>query len=315
MEPELNTKVSISILTYNRSSILKTLILSLQEIQYSSMEIIVVDNHSNDGTQEMINTDFPHIKYIRTNKNLGASARNLGMKSANGSIIVTLDDDIIGIQDKDIINLIKHFNDRPKLGAINFKVLDHTTMSVCNWVHHCKEEEYSDREFDTYEITEGAVAFRKEALKNAGYYSEEFFLSYEGPDLAIRIINSGYGIIYFNKISVVHFHSDSGRKPWLNYYFDTRNQLWLAIRNFPVPYSIIFLTRGILSMFVYSIRDGYLFVWCRAILDSLKGVKTALAARNVLNPNSMRIIRRIDKNRPSFVYSAKKRFLKKGVRL
>ncbi|MFX0197667.1 MAG: glycosyltransferase family 2 protein [Candidatus Hodarchaeota archaeon] len=315
MESDGNSKVSIAVLTYNRSILLKNLLLSLQELKYKPVEIIVIDNHSEDNTEEMLGNEFTYVNYIRTERNIGASARNLGLKRAMGDIVITLDDDIIGIDDNDLANLLSAFRSRPTLGAVNFKVLDHSTGNICNWPHHCKPEEYSNREFLTYEITEGAVAFRKKALEKAGYYPEYFFLSHEGPDLALRIINTGYQVIYSNMVSVIHYRSNFGREPWLNYYFDTRNQLWLATRNFPVPYAITYLTRGVLSMFVYSARDGYLLYWMKGLIDGLKGLKKALKDRNVLSDEKLRIIKSIDRHRPDFTYLIKKRLLKRGVRL
>ncbi|MDY6839755.1 MAG: glycosyltransferase [Thermodesulfobacteriota bacterium] len=308
-------QTSVIILTYNRSAHLKHLLTTLQDLKYPSLEIIIVDNCSDDDTQQMVKSQFPLPKYIRTNKNLGASARNLGMKVAKGQVLVTLDDDIVGINDDHIVELVQVFNERPRIGAINFKVLDSNTLKICNWVHHCDEYQYGEKEFETYEITEGAVAFRKQALQKAGYYPHHFFLSYEGPDLALRIIDSGYDIIYLNTISVIHFHSDAGRDPWLNYYYDTRNQLWLAARNFPVSYSLVFLGRGILSMLVYSIRDGYFGYWIKAIVDGLKGISAAVADRKVISKDSLRIIRTIDRNRLPFFSLLKKRLFKRGVRL
>ena len=127
---------------------------------------------------------------------------------------------------------------------------------TCNWVHHCKEEEYYDREFLTYEITEGAVAFRKKALNCSGYYPENFFLSHEGPDLAFRIFENGYRVIYWGDIRVEHLFSEEGRKPWRNYYYDTRNQFWLAARHFPFDYAVVYLGRGLGSMLVYWAAMG-----------------------------------------------------------
>lgn len=303
-------KISICVLTYNRSSLLKNLLLSIQNLKYDPMEIIVIDNCSEDNTQQMMRDEFPYVNYIRTNNNIGASARNFGLKSSTGDIIITLDDDLIGIDDTHIMQLIRLFSGTPQLGAVNFKIIDHSTGQVCNWVHHCKYEEYGNKEFLTYEITEGAVAFRKAALEKSGYYPENFFLSHEGPDLAFRIMSCGYDVIYTNLVCVEHCHSGSGRKDWYNYYFDTRNQLWLAARNFPFPYSVTYLLRGLSSILFYSIRDGYCLYWIKAVKDGLKGLKTVLRNRNVLNKNTMELIRRIDANRPNLLYLFKKKGFK-----
>jgi len=315
MELEKRTNVSICVLTHNRCSILKDLLLSLKELKYEPLEIIVVDNHSTDNTKQMIIAEFQDVNYIRTTKNIGATARNLGLKGATGAIIITLDDDIIGVNDNDIINIVNYFKNRPNLAALNFKILDYSTGDLSNWIHHCDPDKYSNKELLTYEITEGAVALRKSALERSGYYPDNFFLSHEGPDLAFRLIDIGYDVIYSNTVTVKHHHSDLGRSNWLNYYYDTRNQLWLAARHFPLSYSISYLSRGLFSMLVYSIRDGFLLYWLKAIIDGLKGLKITLEDRHALSNNTMKLIRGIDGNRENMKYHIINKLFKKGVRL
>jgi GT2 family glycosyltransferase len=169
--------------------------------------------------------------------------------------------------------------------------------------------------FLTYEITEGAVAFRKRALEEAGYYPDGFFLSHEGPDLAFRIINTGYDVVYNPAVSVIHCHSESGRRKWYNYYYDTRNQFGVATRNFPVGYSIRFLIRGIPSMLLYSIRDGYVMYWIRGVLDGLAGMRRWTEQRKVLSGRTMYKIRTIDARRPSLSYMLKRRLARPSARL
>jgi GT2 family glycosyltransferase len=308
-------RISISILTYNRSKILKNLLDSLQDLAHEPLQIIVVDNHSTDDTKNIIQELFCDIDYIRTESNVGAGARNFGLKDANGDIVITLDDDIIGVNDDHISLLMDYFIRRPNLAAINFKVLNHVTGEVCNWVHHYKAEVYSNKEFMTYEITEGAVAFRKEALEKTGYYPETFFLSHEGPDLALRLLNKGYEVIYSPDIEVIHCHASSGRKTWFNYYYDTRNQFWLAARNFPVPYAIGYLSRGLLSMFAYSARDGFLFYWIKGVIDGIRGLRDAIKERSIINHKVMLLIRTIEKNRPNIGYFLRSWLFRRSARL
>ena len=130
----------------------------------------------------------------------------------------------------------------------------------------------------------------------------------------MRILNNGYDVIYSDIVTVKHSHSNLGRKSWYKYYYDTRNQLWLAVRNFPLSYAITYLTRGLLSMMVYSIRDGYFFYWIKAILDGLKKVKVVLKDRDVLDRRTMEMIMSIDRGRPNIWYLIKARILKTGIR-
>jgi GT2 family glycosyltransferase len=306
-----NVAFTICVLTYNRVDLLRRLLEELSQIEYGPFEIIVVDNHSEDETERMVINEFPTVVYIRTERNLGAAARNLGMRAARGEIIITLDDDVRGVSGKDLECLSQMFLGDPSLGALNFRVLNENGRT-CNWVHHCKEEYYSDREFLTYEITEGAVAFRKSALVCSGYYAEEFFLSHEGPDLAFRIFENGYAVRYTGSVRVEHLFSEDGRGSWRNYYYDTRNQLWLAARQFPFYYTIVYLGRGLISMLAYSVRDGYFRFWVRAMLDGFRGLKSAVRQRHVLSRRTMAILREIDDKRPSLTYLLRKRLFKKG---
>jgi GT2 family glycosyltransferase len=300
--------VSICILTYNRCGRLRELLKELSRLSHRPLEIIVVDNNSQDETPAMLRTEFASVRHLRTERNIGIAARNLGLQNAKGDFIVTLDDDITGLSDRAIEVLVSAFRSNPKLGAINFQVVT-VDGRVCNWVHHCKEEEFSSKVFMTYEITEGAVAFRKKALEASGLYPEGFFLSHEGPDLAFRILDSGFSVIYSGEISVVHHFADEGRKVGRNYYYDTRNLFWLAARNFPAGYAMRYLARTMPAMLVYSLRDGFFVNWLRAVADGVGGLGKAMAERRRLSKSTMRIIREIDSRRPSITYLIKKRVL------
>ena|SRR5689334_14721033 len=303
--------VSVCILTYQRCALLRELLRELTEITVP-IEIVLVDNHSLDDTQAMVETEFSEVVYIRTDSNIGAAARNVGMRAARNEIVVTLDDDIKGLQARSIERIARVFSDDPTLGALNFRVTD-PLGRTCNWVHHCRPEEFADKNFLTYEITEGAVAFRKSVLADCGYYPQAFFLSHEGPDLAFRIMDAGYQVRYDGNIVVTHSFAEQGRQPWRNYYYDTRNQLWLAARNFPLWYAIVYLARGLSTMLLYSIRDGYFLYWLKAIRDGLSGLKGALRERRALSNTTIEMVRAINRQRPSLVYMIKNRLLTKNV--
>ena len=307
--------VTISILTFNRAHLLVDLLSSLRNIKFHSLEIIVVDNHSEDGTEEMVTCQFPEVKYIRTDKNIGVVARNLGLAQAKGDIIITLDDDVIGLDDCKIEHLISIFNKEPSVGAVNFKVIFPPTNTICNWVHHRKVEEYHDKRFLTYEITEGAVAFRKAALDKSGLYPESFFISHEGPDLAFRIFEADYDVIYDGNIQVDHLFADEGRPSWRKYYYDTRNLFWLAVRNFPFLYACKYLFRGLSAMSIYSLRDGFFKYWLKAVFDGVRGLDNAFKERKKLSKKTMKIIKEIDSARPSLIYQIRKRLFQRSVRI
>jgi len=308
-------KVTISILTYNRMKLLQELLVSLADIKYLPLEIVVVDNHSEDNTELMMKTDFPQVRYYRMNSNKGVAARNVGLSVATGEVVITLDDDVIGIGDSEIRSILTIFKERPDIGAVCFQIRDYETGKVCNWCHHYRMEEFAEREFLTDEITEGAVAFRKCALLGSGLYPENFFISYEGADLLIRLLESGFKTIYSPRISVIHRTAPEGRKTWRRYYYDTRNQIWLVVKNYPVSWGVRYLFRGLTAMFLYSARDGFLRYWIKGVLDGIRGVPEAARNRRRMSSATRKILSQIALNRPGLGYMFRKRFLKRDVRL
>ena len=307
-------KVSICILTYNRCDSLTELLQNIYFLLDDDTEILVVDNHSSDNTQT-ISIEFPDVKYYRTAKNIGVSGRNIAISKASGDIIICLDDDVFGITGKMIIKLYEKFRANPNIGAINFKVLDAFTGIICNWVHHCIPDKFSNKEFLTYEITEGAVAFRKSVLNKSGYYDDIYFISHEGPDLAFRIMREGYDCIYWPEVVVSHRHETAGRVSWLNYYFDTRNHIYLAVKNFPFWHATTYIAVGLSSMLVYSIRDGYFRYWIKAVFDGLTNLHQIRLKRQVLPKNVIKKIGIINRHNAPLMYKIKTRLFKQGARL
>jgi glycosyltransferase involved in cell wall biosynthesis len=92
---EVNPKVTVIIPTYNRAHLIKRAIKSVLNQTFQDFEIIVVDDGSTDNTEEVVKSfNDLRIKYIKHQKNLGASAaRNTGIKNSKGEYIAFLDSD------------------------------------------------------------------------------------------------------------------------------------------------------------------------------------------------------------------------------
>jgi len=308
-------KISFCILTFHRPHLLEILVQSLTDLTYSNKEIIVVDNSVRGPLLSELPDSHAELKYIRNGMNLGIAGRNIGLRNAKGEYIITLDDDIYGITDESLRRIVNIFSDNPNIGAICFKIIDEKHGRCSNWCHHYKLEEFENRYFDTNEISEGAVAFRRDALVRSGLYPSDFFISHEGADLACRLINNGYRIIYCPDVVVKHNHAFGGREDWRRYYFDTRNQVWFVARNYPIWMGLKYLSRGLVSMFIYCLRDGYVKWYVSAIFDALKKLPEVLKERNVIGADARYIIRKIEQNRPGLGYMLKRRMFTRGVRI
>jgi GT2 family glycosyltransferase len=297
--PEHDQTFSLLILTYNRSDSVGELLAHIQQLGSAIFEIIVVDNASTDDTEITVKTICPRAIYIKADRNLGACGRNLGIEQAKGKYIITLDDDVFGISLEDLTAIRTRFEADPLLAAINFRVLDYFTKQLTNWIHR-RERTEATSVFNTYEITEGAAAFRKAALKDSGLYWTRFFISHEGPDLAFRLMDRGYSLIYDGHITVLHKHESSGRPSWRFYYYDTRNLIWLAARNMRFRYGFRFLFINLSAMAYYSIRGRSFSWWIRAVIDGIIALPEVLKTRTRWSKRTESRIMDIDRNKISF---------------
>ena len=197
-------------------------------------EVIVVNNASTDdytSVKNFINsTTYLPFKYFDAPENFGvAKGRNYALQKGKAPIIIMLDDDAV-MQNKDcLINLVKEFEtnntEKPK-AIVSFKILYYDTLEMQkNGLPHKRYNEYKDRSFfETYYYAGGAHAIKRNVIEKLGEYPADFFYGMEEYDLAYRILDAGYSIVYSDQVVMLHKESPLGRKPkkeklqmmWLN---------------------------------------------------------------------------------------------------
>jgi GT2 family glycosyltransferase len=186
-------------------------------------EIIVVNNASTDDYTEVKNyidsTPALPFRYFDTPENLGvAKGRNFALKKGKAPIIIMLDDDAV-LQNKDcLVNLVKEFdtdNTEKSKAIISFKILYYDTLEMQkNGLPHKRYEEYKDKSFfETYFYAGGAHAVKRDVIEKLGEYPADFFYGMEEYDLAYRVLDADYSIVYSDKIVMLHKESPLGRKP------------------------------------------------------------------------------------------------------
>ncbi len=108
-------KLSIIIISYNTKDVLRDCLVSIYASQpQMSFEIIVVDNHSTDGSVEMIQTEFPQIKLIANGDNrLFAIANNQGAAIATGQYLLLLNSDTL-VSRGNLEKMINYFDTLPQ---------------------------------------------------------------------------------------------------------------------------------------------------------------------------------------------------------
>lgn len=193
--------VSIIIPCYNYGRYLAEAIQSAIEQTYSNIEILVVDDGSNDNTLEVANAFEDKIAYIyKVNGGL-SSARNAGLKSINGEYVIFLDaDDILdpNYVKKTLSEFLK--SDREKLGFV------FTQMKLFG--RENKVTKYPQFDFDSFILANyaHASAMMRSDLLAHYHYDENLKTGWEDWDMYLQLIENGYNgvlvdepLLYYRK--------------------------------------------------------------------------------------------------------------------
>lgn len=199
-------KVSIVIPTFNRKELLKENLKSLFNQTYpkDKYEIIVCDDGSTDGTEEVVKElikKSPGVLRYYKQKNKGpASVRNLGIYNAKGEIIGFIDDDCIA--SPTWIEQAIHYFENQKIGGIQGCVAaqaykENKSEKIFKIAYAVTHTE------DTGLYVVGNMFYRKKVIVEAGCFDPEVVWG-EDTDLAYRVKRWEYEILFCENVIVYH---------------------------------------------------------------------------------------------------------------
>lgn len=202
-------------------------------------EVLVVDNHSIDGSLEYLEPRFPFAKFIGNHKNLGFSkANNQALELAQGKYVLFLNPDTILPEDI-FQKTIAFMEGHTDVGMLGVHMVDGTGRFLKEsrrglptaWVSFCKMTGLTSllpssptfakyymghlRKDSTHPVEVLAGAFmlaRKKVLDKVGGFDEQFFMYAEDIDLSYRVMKAGYKNYYFAGATIIHFKGESTRK-------------------------------------------------------------------------------------------------------
>jgi len=297
----LNPSVSIAILNYQRRDALRRA-LEAARSQRFPVEILAVDNASTDGSAEMVRDEFPDVRLVRLPENIAAAARNVGVASAKGDIVFTLDNDVLFSTPDDVARGLEVFQRHPRAAVVNFMIVG-PDGALCrrDWCHPRDLDQWGELEFPTDYVLEGASACRREAFLASGGYWAPFFIGHEGWDLSYRLLDAGWDLIYSPTVRVRHMVDGSVRPSSRIYYTFTRNAIWVALRNLPTATAACSIAKDLSLMGVAAARAGELAAYRRGIVDAVRGARTALATRRAIGRPARRRLAVLHRFKPGLI--------------
>ncbi len=216
------TDVSLVISVWNRKDDLRENLAAIEKLTREPLEVIVVDNDSNDGTPEMVLEEFPYVHLIRMpHSNYGACATfNVGFASARGKWIGILDDDVILPEDW-IEALLAAADKEPETTAVLSSRVEEPEMP--QWFLESKGQ-LTPRYMSTFRGC--ASLARADVLRDCGFYDEELFIFGNERDLTARLLNKGYRVKYVPEVRVWHKAPFGMRQGKRSLYYHIRN-FWI----------------------------------------------------------------------------------------
>ncbi len=214
-------KLSFVILNFNRE---KELLQTLEKTQQlmagkSGFEIIVVDNASADNSVVSVKKFFPSVRLIERKTNSGIAGWNDGFEAAKGEYMIVLDDD--SNIESGLDEAIKVLDEYPDTGILALNVTGGAFPT--DYLIHMQ---------DNIDFIGCGAIIRKEVFNKIGGFAEWLFIYTHEWEYAIRCLNAGYKIKYFEDCHVTHRTSNINRTSKRLKVFSIRNEMAIVYKFF-----------------------------------------------------------------------------------
>ena len=272
--------ISVCIVSWNVAADLRACLQALENQRGEvGFEIIVVDNASDDASPDLVAREFPGAHLIRSQRNLGfARACNVAVHSAHGRYLLLLNPDCLLPPDA-LVKLMQFADEHPDAGLVGPKLVNadgsvqHSARRLPNikaailrntflgrlFPGSTAVDDYLMRQWDRESVREvdwlsgACLVVRRGALDEVGLLDERFFWGSEDVDLAIRMKNADWRVLYTPEPQVMHAVGRStDRVPWRTIFRTHRSMFRLYRKH---------LTKGPLHTALV-----WLGVWLRAAL-------------------------------------------------
>lgn len=284
MEDSSCPVATIVISTKNRCDLLRATLRSAVG-QGSDVEVIVIDDGSEDDTPRMVAGEFPSVRLVRHETSKGYIARrNEGAALALAEIIFSIDDDAVFDSTEtvaDILPLFKHSG----IGAVALPYINVNQDSV---VRQKAPDEKCVYAVAAYVGTAHAV--RKSLFLQLGGYREIFFHQGEEEDFCLRLLEAGYSVALGPSVPIRHFESPKRDFKRLHTH-GPRNIVLFAWFNVPSLYVIPQILVSSIKILWHGIKIRRLFWKMQGLADGYLQMIRALAKRDPVSVRTYKTFR------------------------
>jgi len=297
-------KIYAIILTLNNYSDTSGCIKSLIKSQFPLASIVVVDNHSTDGSIQKLQKDFhleDRVHFVLNKNNLGfAKGANIGIRFSlkQGADCVFLINNDAVIDPLCIELLLKELKRNPSNGMAGPRIFYYKEPNKIwhsgGYFNRLKtgiiipeknklNNEADDKIKKVSFLTGCCMLIKREAFKKVGFFDESYFMYEEDVDLCFRTIKKGFNILYVPKAHVWHKISSTlkDRTSPFVFYNLSRSRLIFLRKNFSFLYFLYSCLIHIIIYTPYRIFQAYkgqkkigpsILAWVKGTKDGLINV-------------------------------------------
>lgn len=295
-----SVQVTVCIIAYNSGPTLRACLQHLEAQTFRDFETLVIDNASPDTGDAAIAAEFPFVRLIRNNENLGfAGAGNQGARLARGRWFVLLNPDAYAEPDW-LEKLIEAAARYPKVRSFTSRqvmtekpgYLDGLgdVMSICGIPYrggYMAPDPGDTPEGEVFSPCGAAMMIDRELFLDLGGFDEFFFCYSEDVDLGYRLQLADEPTLLVPSATIGHVGSASsgGRKSEFAVFHGTRNRFYVVYKDTPWPLLPLVVPLHLFCVvYISSRRENHAhapIVW-RAFRESLRGLPTVLRARRAV---------------------------------
>lgn len=241
--------VAVIVVNWNGRAYLDKCLSALRAQTYRAVEIVLVDNASMDDSVGFVLRQFPEVKLIQLDQNVGfAAGNNAGIRAIHSDYVALINNDAYAEPDW-LAKMIDAAEQQPTVGMIACKVLFDDDPRVINsaglvmdWAGFCWDwrggqlDQPAETAVEEILGPSGAAAlYRRAMLDEIGLFDEDFFMYAEDADLNWRAQRAGWTCLYVPTARVRHVASATSIEgSRFKAYHLGRNKIWLLIKNVPV---------------------------------------------------------------------------------
>lgn len=224
--------ISIIIVNWNTRDLLAQCLQSLASHADSwQPEVFVVDNASEDDSVALVKKQFPWVKLIANNQNVGfARANNQAIHCASGRYILLLNSDTIVLPGA-LSKLVAFADKHEDIGVLGPALLDATGSLQPSWakfptilselrgIHYREKKAYHSAHIaknqTAYQVdwlAGACLLVRQEVIAQVGVLDDLFFLYSEETDWCLRIKSAGWHIVYLPEAQIIHLEGGSSER-------------------------------------------------------------------------------------------------------